>query len=250
MSRMPWANFALIASIIAFFPVQMGLGFDHPLIDVMVHQGWSPIGMIGCVFLHGDIIHLLGNMLFLWVFGNAVCAKIGNGWYGIVFFVLALVSGTAGALINELPVIGASGAINGVVGLFLIWYPINNISCFYIFLRVGVLTVSSYWIILLWFAFDLAGLAMDDGQVAYMAHVAGISGGTVLGVVLLRIKWVEMTETELSLPDWLARRRSTPVRSSTERIAAAVVPPRPAIMREETPIELEPIDLEEEDGQA
>jgi hypothetical protein len=82
-------------------------------------NGWTLKGFFGHIWLHGGILHLLGNMLFLWIFGNAVCAKIGNFKYLPIYIGLGLVAGFSQLVFSGQGSLGASGAINGIVGMYL-----------------------------------------------------------------------------------------------------------------------------------
>jgi membrane associated rhomboid family serine protease len=200
MARWPLANFALIAGIAfaqyyAFFVVA-----DADALRPFVLNGWRASQMFGHMFLHGGLLHLAGNLLFLWTFGNAVCAKVGNLVYIPLFLALGFCAAVAHNLVDAAPAIGASGAINGIVGMYLVYYPLNNVTCWYwFFIRVGNLYVSSIWIILLFFAFDVWGAGAGSGGVAYWAHIGGFLTGVTLAVTTLLTGWVEMTSTEKSL---------------------------------------------------
>lgn len=197
MYRWPIANFAIVGlTIAAFFGIP--LRAESPFILT----GWEPTGLVGHMLLHAGIIHLVGNMIFLWVFGNAVCAKIGNFPYPLIYLLVGVGAAAIHLLFDGHPAVGASGAINGIVGMFLIWYPLNNITCFYFFgFYTGSFQVSSIWMILLWLAFDLLGVALGGGGVAYWAHIGGFAAGAGLAMLLLRTGLVKMRETERSLFD-------------------------------------------------
>ncbi len=212
--RYPIANYVIVAVIIACYVAQEATGHVTDLEGVpFVLDGWQPLGLIGHIFLHGGLMHLAGNLLFLWVFGNAVCEKVGNIAYPFVFVGLGVLAGAAHNLMSDAQVIGASGAINGVVGMFLIWFPINEISCFYLtwfIVKVwyGWFDLSSYWMILLWLLFDLAGAVLGGGDVAYWAHLGGFAAGMFLAVFLTELRWVTIEEGERTLLDILRRRNS------------------------------------------
>lgn len=204
MARIPFANFALI--ILTILLSIMGFAQEWQTLEPLILNGWRPVGLLGYMFIHLDPLHLLGNMIFLWVFGNAVCAKIGNAAYLVVYVALGVMAAAAHNLFDGTPAVGASGAINGVVGLFLILYPLNEISCFYfVIIRFGVFGVSSIWMILLWLAFDIWGATAGGGGVAYMAHLGGFAAGAAVGVMLLERKWIEMDRGERSLLQVLGR---------------------------------------------
>lgn len=199
MYRWPIMNFILIGAITIISLLAFSAPEDSG-IEVFVLHGWNPWGIFGHVFLHGGLMHLFGNMLFLWAFGNAVCAKVGNFLYLILFFVMTVGAASVHLLFDGNPAIGASGAINGVVGLFLVYFPRNDIRCFWwFFFRFGTFHISSIWIILLWFVFDLWGASGDGGNVAHFAHLGGFASGVAIGFGSLVFNWVEMTKTECSL---------------------------------------------------
>ena len=199
--RWPIANFAILALLLLCYLVERAQIQDNidSLVPFVLAKG-NPLGLVGHIFLHGGILHLAGNMLFLWVFGNAVCVKVGNPAYAFIFLALGAVSGIAHLTLNGGPAIGASGAINGIVGMFLVWFPTNNISLFYVwFVRMGTFRIRSYWMILLWLIFDILGAALGWNGVAYWAHVGGFAAGFGLAVLLLQFGWVRMAPDEKSL---------------------------------------------------
>lgn len=210
MYRWPVANFALIGLIVFTSFAGFGATTDSPL-ALLALDGWSPIGLVGHVFLHADLFHLLGNMLFLWTFGNAVCAKVGNVRFTGLFFAMAAIAGIFHNLFTGGVAIGASGAINGVVGMFLVYFPRNDVRCFWTFIiRSGTFSVSSVWMILLWLAFDIWGAWSGGGNVAYWAHLGGFAAGFAIAIHSLRHRWVRMTATECSLLQVLSGGRYLP----------------------------------------
>jgi len=228
--RLPIANFVLLALLLGCYLVERGQIRDNidSLVPFVLAKG-NPLGLIGYIFIHGGVLHLAGNMLFLWVFGNAVCVKVGNWAYAFIFLALGAVAGIAHLSLNGGPAIGASGAINGIVGMFLVWFPTNHISLFYVwFIRMGTFRIRSYWLILLWLVFDVLGALLGWSGVAYWAHVGGFAAGFGLAVLLIELGWIRMASDETSLLQALGPRRDPddelgPV---TPRLApAAVAPP-------------------------
>jgi len=156
-------------------------------------------GLFGHIWLHGGIIHLLGNLLFLWIFGNAVCAKIGNLAYLPIYLVLGLFAGIAHLVFQGGAAIGASGAIMGIVGIYLVFFPENDITCYFVFIFffrpiIREFTVSSYWMVLFWLAFDIFGAIRQGGTVAYFSHLGGFAVGFGLAILMLKMKWVVMED--------------------------------------------------------
>ncbi len=164
------------------------------------------------LFVHGDLLHLVGNMLFLFVFGNAVNAKLGHAGFLASYFYLGALAGAAWLLVGDGPaVVGASGAIMGLVGVFLFLFPRNEICVFYWWLgRPGTLTVAAGWVILFYVVCDLLGTLLDaGGGVAYIAHLAGTVGGAVLAVGLLELGLIRSTEYEENLLQVLGWQKKT-----------------------------------------
>lgn len=193
----PWANWAIIAtsSIVSILALFGGLPFD--VVDAFVLDGFAPSGLLGHVLLHADLLHLIGNMVFLWVFGNAVCSNVGNLVYLALFAAGTLVSASIHLLIDGSPAIGASGAINAIVGVVLAMYPLNRIHLFWVFLiRGGTFSCTAWMVILAWLAFDLWGVVTGGAFVAYWAHIGGLVGGTAFGLLALQLGWIRMTDCD------------------------------------------------------
>ncbi|MBB6521732.1 rhomboid family intramembrane serine protease [Pseudoteredinibacter isoporae] len=162
--------------------IELGLIPQHSsLITVFSHQ-----------FLHGDIMHLVGNMLFLFICGFAVEAAIGP----LRFLLLYIASGVGAGLIYSgievassrggIPLVGASGAISGVMAMYLMLFRLKKIEFFYwILIFIGYFRAAALFILPLYIAKELAQYFFsDDSQVAYMAHVGGfICGAALLALV-------------------------------------------------------------------
>ncbi len=126
---------------------------DNTFPENFVAYGFRPLGLIGSALLHGSFYHLLCNMIFLWLFGNAICSKIGNVLYIPVYLLLSFASSYIALTFDSRPGIGASGAINGLVGMYLVFFPLNDISCLYFAygrfrIFFGTFYLSSFWMIL------------------------------------------------------------------------------------------------------
>ncbi|MHC4434903.1 MAG: rhomboid family intramembrane serine protease, partial [Planctomycetota bacterium] len=138
-------------------------------------DGWGIKGLLGSMWLHGGIMHLLGNSLYLWLFGNAVCSKLGNLRYLPVYLLLGVAGGIGHLLFSGGRALGASGAISGLIGMHLVFFPENAISCFFcwIFLphRPVWFSIRSFWLILPWFVLNLYGAIRGTGTVGYFAHI-------------------------------------------------------------------------------
>ena len=230
MYRRPIANYVILGLIVVCFGAQLANLGNPEAIAPYVLYGWNPLGLIGHMFLHGGLMHLIGNLLFLWIFGNAVCEKVGNIAYPFIFLGLGLMAAATHNLMSDHPAIGASGAINGIVGMFVVWFPMNLISCFYffwifLFIRWGTFEVSSYVMILLWLAFDILGAAIGMGGVAYWAHLGGFGAGAALALLLTKLEWVSIYDTERTVLDIFGLRKSWAERGGRHKAPQAAPPP-------------------------
>jgi membrane associated rhomboid family serine protease len=144
-------------------------------------------------FLHGGILHILGNMLYLWIFGRGVERALGFFRYLLLY----LLSGMAAALTqgfvdptSQVPMIGASGAIAGVLGAYLILNPRGNVVVFiWIFILIRLVSLPAVLLLGIWFALQLASAVSAPAQqpgVAFWAHVGGFLAGIVLVLILHR----------------------------------------------------------------
>ncbi|MGH2725980.1 MAG: rhomboid family intramembrane serine protease [Actinomycetota bacterium] len=145
------------------------------------------LSILSSMFLHGSLLHIAGNMLFLWVFGNNVEDRLGKLKY-ILFYLLAGVAATyAQSYVfpsSATPLIGASGAIAGILGAYLLMFPRARIRHFALILFIPIFfDLSAAWSIGLWFLLQLlqgVGSVASETGVAYMAHVGGFLAGMLL----------------------------------------------------------------------
>src|SRR5882757_1931354 len=146
--------------------------------------------MVTSMFLHGGWMHLLGNMLFLWVFGGAVEDALGHFQYLLFYFLCGIGSAATHLAFNwgsKIPTVGASGAISGIMGAFIVLYPRSRVTtlipALFLFftIRIPAVLMLGYWFFIQVFS-GVASLGMSDqGGVAWWAHV----GGFLLGAILV-----------------------------------------------------------------
>lgn len=223
IKKWPVSNIVFIGACVLFFILMVVSVVGESSLDwieYMVLQGWSPVGLVGYQFLHGGFWHLFFNMMFLWVFGNAVCEKIGNLAYAGVFLVTGVLAGVLHILMSDSPAVGASGAINGIIGFYLVLYPVNRINCFYwIMFRLGTVDISGFWLILSWFVLD-AWHAFSGARTgtAYWAHVGGFVAGVSLGFAFVKAGWAGMEFYDNpTLVDYLQGRKKAESQLEFER---------------------------------
>lgn len=192
--RTPVVNWALIAvNVLVFAAFGLGEGYARfvsawGFVPASFHGGapHAVVTLFTSMFLHGDILHLVGNMLFLWICGDNVEDMLGGIGYLAFYLVSGLAAGFGHMAITstpDVPCIGASGAISGVLGAYVVFFPHSRIKifCFLEFIYWGVFTVAAIWAIGFWFLQQaLLTLVSAGGGVAYGAHV----GGFVLGLAV------------------------------------------------------------------
>jgi rhomboid family protein len=151
------------------------------------YQKTPALSVLFAMFLHAGWLHLLGNMLFLWIFGNNVEDRFGHLGYALFYLVCGYVAAYGFALANANsvePLVGASGAIAGVLGAYLALYPRVRVWAlvpflFFIPLRLPVWLVLGLWFVLQW-VYSLGIAVSDAGSVAYLAHVVGFVFGYLI----------------------------------------------------------------------
>jgi membrane associated rhomboid family serine protease len=140
-------------------------------------------------FLHGDIWHLFGNMIFLWVFADNVEDSLGH-WRFLAFYCLSAIGAgyvhVLAAPSSEVPVIGASGAVAGVVAAYLLLHPFAKVWI----LALGriPLRLSSFWVLGFWAAYQVfeVATAAPDEEIAWWTHIGGFVTGAILVIILRR----------------------------------------------------------------
>jgi membrane associated rhomboid family serine protease len=199
--RTPYVTYALLAAnVVVFLLTLPGLGdpralyavyAEYALIPARVSAGEGQVTFVTSMFLHGGFMHLAGNMLFLWIFGDNLEDQFGH--VPFLGFYLATGVAAAGAQYavdpgSTIPVVGASGAIAGVMGGYLLLFPkarVDVVVFIAIFFRVFALPA---WVMLgFWFGLQVvlgaADLGGTGGGVAYMAHAGGFAAGFVVALV-------------------------------------------------------------------
>lgn len=161
-------------------------------VEVPQEPGPSPIWLtlFTSLFMHGGWLHLAGNMLFLWVFGDNVEHRIGHGLFLVFYLVAGIIASFAQILVDAgsvIPTLGASGAISGVLGAYLVMFPTNRVLVLIIRFPVWVpaIVVIGLWAVLQ-VVNGFGAIAVTEetaGGVAYMAHIGGFVAGVLAGFV-------------------------------------------------------------------
>jgi membrane associated rhomboid family serine protease len=143
--------------------------------------------VVTSMFLHGSWLHLIANMWFLWLFGNNIEDSTGHVRF-LLFYLLTGVAATAAHIFmapgSPVPVVGASGAISGVMGAYLLLYPRIRIETLFIFVIIlRIIPVPAWFVLILWFGLQVLSGYLDPvgtSGVAVWAHVGGFAAGVLL----------------------------------------------------------------------
>jgi len=173
---------ALQSFITAWGVVPREYSSGHDIAPLIPLPFWSTL--ITSMFLHGGWMHLGGNMLYLWIFGDNLNKVMGQVRYFLFYIVCGLAAGLAHIAFNSgsgVPSVGASGAISGVLGGYMVLFPRNRVR---VMMRGGITAVPAYVMLGLWILIQIVSGAMDQGGegggVAFMAHIGGFAAGLVL----------------------------------------------------------------------
>jgi membrane associated rhomboid family serine protease len=188
------------------------------------------------LFVHAGFWHLFGNLLFLFCFGNAIDAKLGHHWFLLLYFALGIFAGIAWRLLGPIPAVGASGAIMGLTGVFLVLYPLNEVAVWdlwWVRMTGDALRIPSWMFIATYMGLDLLGVMTRQAGVGYIAHLAGEIAGFGAAVALVKGGLVRSSRGERNLLEmwgWVSedepprrrkkrRKRKLPPASSEDEIA-------------------------------
>lgn len=202
-SSRPYINYMLIAANFVVFLWEVAVtGFfssERATLSLFMNYGFVPakfldtfdfLPILSSMFMHGGIMHILGNMLFLWIFGDNIEDRFGHGRYLAFYLFSGFIASMAhlgwamgaGGQQLQIPAVGASGAVSGVLGAYLLLFPHARIvtMVFYFFMRMTRIPAYAYLVI--WFIFQVisAGFTIGGG-VAYVAHIGGFAIGAAIG---------------------------------------------------------------------
>ncbi|MFK7869466.1 MAG: rhomboid family intramembrane serine protease [Roseobacter sp.] len=166
-----------------------GIWYAWAMIPQRVSAGDATYTLITSMFLHGGFLHLVGNLLFLWIFGDNIEDTMGH-WRFLGFYLAAGVLASVAQLVTEpyspVPMVGASGAIAGVMGAYLLLFPKAKVDILIILIVFfKVLPIPAWIMLALWFGMQfLGGIGSEAGTggVAYWAHAGGFVAGLLLAV--------------------------------------------------------------------
>lgn len=203
-NRFPFITISLIVvnSIIFLYQLSLGRGIETFIylfgvvpFEVVHNVDLPPLGNIPplltlftSMFLHGGLIHLVGNMLYLWIFGNNIEDHLGHLRFLFFYMLCGLIASWSQILANmdsKIPMVGASGAIAGILGAYIILYPRAKVlTLIFLIFFIRVVKIPAVFFLGIWFLFQLLGAGtISKGGVAWLAHI----GGFIAGLILINI---------------------------------------------------------------
>jgi membrane associated rhomboid family serine protease len=188
------ASFALVPTELLAVNVYGGhAGFSSEALAVP-----EVFTLVTYMFFHGDLLHIAGNMLFLWVFGDNVEDACGHWRYLLLYLACGVLAGLAHVVMQPQsvsPLVGASGAVAGVISAYLVLHP--RVRVWVIAFKFLPLRISAVWLLSAWIVLQVMMLFLPQtGPIAWWAHIGGIISGAVL-VVILRRKGVVLFDQNL-----------------------------------------------------
>lgn len=181
------------------------LGYEHMPLEMMVVP--AEFTLVTSLFLHADWSHLLGNMIFLWVFGSSIEEATGHVRFVFLFLLCGVAASVGHILVDPastIPTLGASGAISGIMGAYLLVYPFNRVKVLMLLMSVVVVRVPALLLIggwIIWQCVEIfAASAVPQGEgggVAWTAHIAGFLAGMLLIPFLRRSGVKLMSQPEV-----------------------------------------------------
>lgn len=150
---------------------------------------WPPLTLLTSIFLHGDWMHILFNMLYLWVFGDNIENVFGHAGFLLFYLAGGIVAGlmhvafSAGSMV---PIIGASGAIAAVMGAYLALFPNARIVTFIFYMPIPI---SAFWYLIIWLGMQFLGILGGSEGIAWWAHIGGFLFGYLVAFIYLKIRY-------------------------------------------------------------
>jgi membrane associated rhomboid family serine protease len=201
----PYVTVGLIVLNVLAFTFELSLGsaldrfiWQYGIVPARVaswHRAPSPLIQVAApfltsMFLHGGFLHLIGNMWYLWIFGDNVEDRLGHGRYAVFYLACGVVAGAVHTALNIgslIPTLGASGAVAGVLGAYAVSYPSARISTLVpIFIFIQIIELPALVVLGLWFVMQFFGaIGPGSGGIAWGAHIGGFLAGIVLLYAML-----------------------------------------------------------------
>lgn len=194
--RTPWVTYGLILINTLIF---LGYFYDERLtwmaidnfaaMPAEIQSGQSLWTLVTATFLHGGWLHLAGNMYFLWLTGDNLEDALGHWRFLGLYLLCGILAGVVSVLANlggTIPSVGASGAIAGLFGMYLLWYPKASLTFMFIFWQKKL---APMWYFALWLGLNFLGMYLGEQGVDYWAHIGGFAVGLAIGAAMRGMVW-------------------------------------------------------------
>jgi len=178
LRAIPLGNYIIMLVAALFFMIQFNFDPNQKYLGGLILTGWSFPAMAGYLWLHTGFVHVISNLVTLWIFGRHVCRRMGTLNYIVAYLFAGFTSAVFHIMFDGRPAIGASGAIMGVLGLHVV-------LCYNRFGALGP------WLVLVWYLANILAGVLEASTAAHMAHVGGFLGGILLALLLVLFKVVE-----------------------------------------------------------
>ena len=191
----PYVTIALIiANFVVFGWWQRSMGLPHSMdlaalipADVMQRVPNADWHVLTSMFMHGTWLHLIGNMWFLWIFGTNIEDECGHFRFTIFYILCGAIAAGAHILVNPastIPLVGASGAVSGILGAYLLKHPHARIKTLLPVYIIWAVDIPAFVFLLIWVGLHIFAQSTlpigDKGGIAYLAHIAGFTAGLIL----------------------------------------------------------------------
>ena len=142
-----------------------------------------PLTLFSAMFIHGGLLHVAGNMLYLWIFGDNIEDRLGHVRFAVFYVLTGLIASIAHVITvpdSTIPMIGASGAVAGILGAYFLLYPRAHVlTLIFFFFFVDIVRIPALIFLGLWFVFQILSSGAGGG-IAWYAHIGGFVGGVLL----------------------------------------------------------------------
>ncbi|MCC7191443.1 MAG: rhomboid family intramembrane serine protease [Phycisphaeraceae bacterium] len=234
LNSTPWVNLSIIViNVIVYLVTQNQIAAieqamrqgawsysqlirSFPVLDYYLLPNAKLYQFITYQFLHASPMHLIGNMVFLYVFGNSVEDRLGKLGYAAFYLAGGVVAALGHFLMEPAPILGASGAVCAVTGAYLVLFPLSNITIIYWFIVIGTFEVSGLLLIVFQIGENVLLHVMGRGGVAYVAHLFGYAYGFLISLGLLGVRLLPREPYDL-LALYEQRRRRAKFRNLTRQ---------------------------------
>ncbi len=188
-------GFIVLNVVIYFMQTSSGTGLlEYAAVPANIMAGEDYLTLLTSIFMHGSLMHLIGNMLFLWVFADNIEATVGSFSFLGFYLLGGLIASAAHIGFNMssmIPTLGASGAISAVLGAYLVVFPKSRVKVFFFFLffRLPAFIFLGFWIIQQFISANAAHQGVGGDGVAWWAHIGGFIFGVLAGYFIRKSKY-------------------------------------------------------------